>query len=646
MDTDDLTIRKILGHRHQWIVPVYQRHYEWESKKEAQIPKLWETMEEKTQEHLGEGASNRKEIPYYFGAIICESAKKENSGARFGEDKIEYDYLVDGQQRITSFQIALIAIREVAKLYRASDTVDEANNYIFNSKISNGHPSSEDDFKLRPSKMDRSLFEEIARKGFESFITDHSDRFHPNTHKPIDKAENLIKAYWTLYQEIKKMVEQQGKDEERNPKEVLAALLKGFLDGFKVVVIRLDEEDDAQEIFASLNGLGKKLSLFDLVRNDVFLRARKKDGNDWESLLEQEWDYLEKDYWYQSARRGRKTSSRAEDLIAHVVVAETARQIPVSKIATEYRRYAESRGYASVSEEVKVLKKHAGNYRNLEEYKDDYMEANPVTRLAKVFDSWDITTFHPLVLWVCYNIESEEMQKEIFDLIEAFIIRREICGLTERNYNKLVPSMIGKMSEGGVSVGDPVYALREYITNIKSNTSKMPEDNEVLDAFHRNPTSDSTSNRRVRHILVKLEYAKRDDYSETQKLDESNLTLEHIMPRAWANEWPLPNRKHAIVEDIYDIRNEGLDTETRDMIRKRSEVIYTYGNLTLLTDRLNPSVSNKEWKEKRKIIKEKSLLTMNLELAEEEVWNEETIKKRAEELAKIAIGRWKFTPTS
>ena len=643
METAVKTVREILQHRHQWIVPVYQRHYEWESAKEAQIPKLWETMEEKALERLSESTGDRKEIPHYFGAIICEDVKKENSGVGF-EEKIEYDYLVDGQQRITSFQIALIAIREVAKLYKVADIVDEANEHIFNREVSGSNSASEENFKLRPSKMDRPLFEAIACKGFDRFTQDHSDRFHPKTQKPINEAEKLIWAYWMLCDEIKQMVEQKIGDEGRNPKEVLNALLKGFLDGFKVVIIRLDEEDDAQEIFESLNGKGKPLSRFDLVRNNIFLRARKEGGSDWESVLEREWEYFEDKFWDQKVRRGRLGGPRAEHLIAHVVVAETARQVGVDKIATEYSRHVEDKGYGSVDKEVKALKRYAGTYRNLEEYKDDFMEDNRVTEIAKVFDSWDTTTFHPLVLWVCYYIEDEKVQKEIFDLIESFLVRRQICGLTERNYNNLVPSMIGKMMrEGGGAVSDPAYALREYITNAKSNTSKMPQDKEVSEAFERNQTA---MNRRVRYILVKLEYAKRSHLSERERLDDSNLTLEHIMPKAWAKEWPLPNGAQAPTEDIYDSKYQDLDTDIRQMIQRRSVAVSTYGNFTLLTNRLNPTVSNKGWKEKKQDIDKHSRLILNQEIVKNDVWDEEVIAKRAQELAQIAIDIWKFTPTS
>jgi uncharacterized protein with ParB-like and HNH nuclease domain len=89
-----------------------------------------------------------------------------------------------------------------------------------------------------------------------------------------------------------------------------------------VVIIQLDQNDDAQEIFASLNGLGKSLSPFDLIRNDVFHRA-SKSGEDDEQLFDDQWKSFEEPFWSEQVRQGRFKRARADHLIAHAVVAET-----------------------------------------------------------------------------------------------------------------------------------------------------------------------------------------------------------------------------------------------------------------------------------------------------------------------------------
>lgn len=142
---------------------------------------------------------------------------------------------------------------------------------------------------------------------------------------------------------------------------MLDALLGGFLSGFQIVVIQLDKNDDAQEIFASLNGLGKPLSPFDLIRNDVFHRARRAREDD-EQLFDQRWKFFEEPFWNEQVRQGRLKRARADHLVAHVVVAETAREVNVGKIATEYQHYARERSFETVADELDVLLAHARTY--------------------------------------------------------------------------------------------------------------------------------------------------------------------------------------------------------------------------------------------------------------------------------------------
>ena len=96
---------------------------------------------------------------------------------------------------------------------------------------------------------------------------------------------------------------QERKEEGETPAKILDELLDGFLKGFNVVLIELDPTDDAQEIFASLNGLGKPLSPFDIIRNDVFHRAQKAN-EDSEALFGEKWQQFEQPFWTQQVRQG------------------------------------------------------------------------------------------------------------------------------------------------------------------------------------------------------------------------------------------------------------------------------------------------------------------------------------------------------
>jgi len=95
----------VLKERQQWVVPVYQRHYSWKSDDDEQIPNLWSDLRDQTLMIL----EGRKPFPHYFGAIIYSQPTKQPFGA------VTQRHLVDGQQRITTFQLVLVALREAAR---------------------------------------------------------------------------------------------------------------------------------------------------------------------------------------------------------------------------------------------------------------------------------------------------------------------------------------------------------------------------------------------------------------------------------------------------------------------------------------------------------------------------------------------------
>jgi len=68
--------------------------------------------------------------------------------------------------------------------------------------------------------------------------------------------------------------------------------------------------------------------------------------------------------------------------------------------------------------------------------------------------------------------------------------------------------------------------------------------------------------------------------------------------------------------------------------------LHTIGNLTLLTKELNPSVSNGPWERKRKEILKHSALNLNRTLPE--VWDEEKIQRRAQDLFELAVKIWPY----
>ena len=89
------------------------------------------------------------------------------------------------------------------------------------------------------------------------------------------------------------------------------------------------------------------------------------------------------------------------------------------------------------------------------------------------------------------------------------------------------------------------------------------------------------------------------------------LTVEHLLPQQWEAHWPLPPER------------DPLEAHGR-----REQSLHTIGNLTLLTKKLNPSLSNGKWERKKKSLKKHSALALNREVCEIESWDENSIVDR------------------
>jgi hypothetical protein len=134
--------------------------------------------------------------------------------------------------------------------------------------------------------------------------------------------------------------------------------------------------------------MGKPLSPFDLIRNDVFHRAHKT-GEDDQKLFDERWKLFE--HLSGQSRFGKAASSGRGPTIwcPHAVVAETAREANIGKIATEYQRYARDRSFQTVGEELDVLLTHAATCGDME-----LLTSTALTlRIAGVLRIWDLSTF-------------------------------------------------------------------------------------------------------------------------------------------------------------------------------------------------------------------------------------------------------------
>ncbi len=660
MKADPVTIRHLLENRQRFCVPIYQRHYVWT--REKQWEPFWNDVRTKAIERLN-GRDRR--FSHFMGAVVLEVRATTSS------KQVTSHQVVDGQQRLTTFQLYLAAARDYAKQAGFDDSVDLIEGYLINEKQHLMEDPDIEKFKVWPTEYDRELFQDIVltgrtelRKKYKQYFYKRHDKIYGYSTVP-----NLLGAYGYFFDRIKHAVESDDLEDdfaetiesegdeitgdESRSTEVesetkerrLDALCEALVEEFKIVEIKLEEGDDAQVIFETLNERGEPLLAADLIRNNIFHRAdaRKEKA---EKLFNQFWKEFEDPFWSEMEKQGRYRKARIEFFLANFIAGKVAGEITLSKLFSEYKAFLKIQatsscgGYPSVEAELQDLVIYGNHYRRLQERND----SDSLGHFATLLHPWDVTTVYPLVLRLWMEDELEVHEKiSCLSLLLTFIVRRAICGLTTKNYNKFFLSVLRHLGANGYSYD----SLATFLTGQNSESARFPKDREFENSWNSVPMYGSRlTPQRIRAVLEAIEIAKRNKFRETEQLT-ANLSVEHVLPSDWKDHWPLPDGEQAtkseisLAEILARIDTQQNDARMNQIVRRQS-MLNRFGNLTLLTKPLNSSVKNGPYIKKRKAYDDHSLLVLNREIIKKEHWNEDQIELRGRELFEVARDLWPY----
>lgn len=225
MHANETKIQPIIEGTKQYIVPLFQRPYSWEKE---QWGRLWDDLEE-----LCEDPNPRT---HFMGSIVTMPTTSVPEG-------VTKFLLSDGQQRLTTIFIILALLRNRARKDANDETKIHLAEEIHHTLLVNAYKKDNDHFKLMPTQIDRSDFQNLIRE--ESNIQDQT-------------------AISNAYKFFDKKLKQSGIKEE--------VLKKVVTNHLAVISILLDLNDNPYLVFESLNAKGKPLSQADLIRNYFFMR--------------------------------------------------------------------------------------------------------------------------------------------------------------------------------------------------------------------------------------------------------------------------------------------------------------------------------------------------------------------------------------
>ena len=609
------------------MVPFYQRAYVWTLSN--QWDQLWEDIRAKADARF----SGSKAIPHFLGAVVLDPQP------RTGLIGVDTLHIIDGQQRLTTLQFILKSI-----LLALEEVNVKAITEIITGTLHNTNPDTMRDpeieiFKVWPTFRDRNnyikAFSAERRHDLKSLFPDSFTQ-NETLRKIGIRHPAPLEAIWYFTDKFKKWISDGGESEIGLRSETIAT---SILQDLKVVSIVLDEDDDAQVIFETLNGRGAQLHATDLIRNFIFMRS-DREGSDSEALYNNLWSNFETTYWNGMQRRGRMQKPRIEWFIHSFLQAVMGEEVDLGRLYFEYRRYVFN-GHTPKRAEAQLS--DLSYFSNIYQQLIDGVGTNPVAKFGRRIEPYEVTTVHPLALMIAASEISDIEKERMFDLLLSFIVRRAICGLTQKNYNNVFLSILRNLSKEGINEPN----LLKILLSLTGEGSRWPRDEEFIKGCTSTDLYPGILDaRKMRAILAELEYQLREDARTEDFLntDLGHLDIDHILPKSWYAYWPLPNGDMAESSELPSINMKKiLETELNEhelQILDRENVVKTLGNLTLLNLSVNREAQNKGFSAKKQLLIQNTNLRLNVALLGLDDWNEDSIRNRGKMLANAALQVW------
>lgn len=360
-------------------------------------------------------------------------------------------------------------------------------------------------------------------------------------------------------------------------------LVATVMNRLEVASIRLDEDEDAQAIFETLNARGTPLSAADLIKNFVFQNFTG-GPEEAERAYYHYWADFETPWWEQLITSGRIKNTRSSLFLWQWLTAQTLEVFPIREVFAQFKHYVNTSS-TDISSLLSLIKRAATNYRGIIESSEN---PNGVLSRAELFSYrtglLDSETARPLLIWLDEPDQESitiEDREQILSILESWFVRRALVKAPSQGTNRFVIDLLRRLS---VTPNDQlVAAVRDYLASNHSVSGYWPDDTEVREALKGAQAYTKYRRDRLRMVFEALEDYKRG-YPDGKQLAMGPIvrgkgTIEHLMPQKWRKHWPAE-----------------LDEE-QELVRNR--VLQQLGNLTLVTQKLNSKFSNGSWETKR-----------------------------------------------
>jgi Protein of unknown function (DUF1524) len=293
----------------------------------------------------------------------------------------------------------------------------------------------------------------------------------------------------------------------------------------------------------------------------------------------------------------------------------------------------------SAEDQLHLLNAQSGYYRKLISGVGDDAIAIFGRRMAV----WDASTTHALALRIASSASSSDDKSRMYDDIRSYFLRRAICGLTTKNYNKIFMQLLRKLAATELTPN----SLRAALASLEGSASRWPRNDEFKNCWLNDPAYPGRLNApRAKAILAELETGLRTARSEEPVPGGlENLDVEHVLPTNWFEFWPLADNSKAERAEVGSVAIAMLSgqslSDRQQAIKRREDAKATMGNLNLLHYGVNRSLQHQEFAVKREKLFAETNLHLNRSLLLLKKWDETEIVSRGQALFKVAAKLWR-----
>ncbi|OPG60852.1 hypothetical protein BGL79_06080 [Helicobacter pylori] len=406
-----------------------------------------------------------------------------------------------------------------------------------------------------------------------------------NKRKPSESSSKIMENFKLFEEWIRKNTDK------------LETIFKG-LDKLMIVWIALKKgKDDPQLIFESMNSKGIELTQTDLIRNYIIMETEVEKQEDFYNGY---WRAMEEDF--------KQNETLFNRFVRHYLTIKTGKIPNIKKVYEAFKDYQQKEGI-EIEDLLKDLQKYCGFFCKIAFKKEGDKDLNEA--LSFLVDL-EMDVVYPLLLELYSDYKDSVLSSQdfisIIALTESYICRRTVCGFGLNGLNKIFPSFTKKINKD------------QYLESIKvhfgylTEKQRFPNNDEFKKLFI---TIDFYNFQKKKYFFERLE-----SFNTEEPVNTKECTIEHIMPQTLTEEW-----KRDLGGNFQAIHDKYL---------------HTIGNLTLTG--YNKEYSNKSFQEKRDMEKgfKQSPLRLNQSLKNLESFGEEQIKKRANDLADLALKIWTY----